>query len=1374
MGLPGSAEWRVSLGRNWSHEFAERIVLDPDVGTDATVWLLTRWGTFRKFTDLVGGIYTSAAPSDEYRTLRRTIGGWELEDLEGTVVAFDEDGLWQSTTDRNGNAFTNPTPTDPQLTRVNFPDGRWETFGYDASGRLTSITQNGVNGPPEIKVWNLTWLGDDLIRIGRPDGTAWEFEYGDTLNPGHMTRMYLVPTSGNRRVESAWEYDMWGNVTATWKGAESYLPPTTAVDVWQFSYDDPTDPTVTTIIDPMGVQSTRTYERDTVSRKPRVTEIEGSCSVCGSSPETTWAYTDPNHPLLPETITDADGIETVFTYDTNGRVTSKTEGANVTGHPHLPRITEWQYNEPAFPGLPTLIEGPTYLFGTHSRTVSMEYDPLLGNLLERTVEGNEGTGTFLLTTEYSGYNAAGRVGTVNPPGFGLLDETDFFYEAPGRNGMLLTKRTDPLVGDTVFQYDEFNRQVRVVDPNGAKTDTQYDALNRVTRVIHRDPNSPANPEDAPGTGDVTTRYLYDAYGNLGCKISSEGVGTQYLYEAATGRLIEERVGSAKATPTATSCLDISSSLRAHRRVWTLDGAGHRKRETLEHSNGSASSWIVQAETHNVYSTMCHLDQVKQGPDASPLAVTDYGYDCRGNLQNIWDPNHPKATFPLDPSTTYFYDEINRMTAVEQPWGGSGGGTVTTAYEYDVQDHLTKVTDGEGTVTSYVYSDRDLMTQQTSEVSGTTTYTYNEHGELTTELDARGIQVSRTVNEADQVTFVDYPGTNLDVTYVWGDQAATDFEIGRLREITRGGHTIEYDYDRFGRLLRDGDLEYSYDDDGRVENVTYPGDLVATYTYTAFSREKSLTVQEGTSSSQNVVKVSPAPRYKAFGPLEYLLLEIVSPDPDREINRGFDARYAPTSINLRNTTGSSVLYDWTYGTDAVGNVTSIAQVTPAGTNRTFGYQDWQYYLTSSLGPWLSQVYAYDRAGNRRDESGTLYMYQPNAASTGVTSELDHVVPGFADSFMYTFDNAGYLDQIFHDGPGNDDALLDATFDAAGLFASIERDDRYQSDMFYDGRGFLRELTVNTNGGWVRPTYSSAGVLHSLERTDWSGGPIERINILYFAGQPIALWKKVGAATATFTYLLTDHLGTPIASIKRDESVLDWYGGFDPFGEDWQAKPNDASSKGIFLRMPGQWEDTLWGDATYSTELFYNVHRWYEPATGRYTGVDPLIALQLRRDYQYVVNRPLVLIDPMGLEAIPGIPDGGKPCSEVSPNPTPNRECCDIPYRAFSNVIRRRLLYCANSGNDKDVTGKLLASGANLGGNPVPEPWIVPDPDGNKCVDECRCFHERYHRTQVRTLGERPFRKNELECQAYGAQLECLKRKTGFSPQGVPEPVLKGGL
>jgi YD repeat-containing protein len=98
-----------------------------------------------------------------------------------------------------------------------------------------------------------------------------------------------------------------------------------------------------------------------------------------------------------------------------------------------------------------------------------------------------------------------------------------------------------------------------------------------------------------------------------------------------------------------------------------------------------------------------------------------------------------------------YDQLDRLQSVTQPWTGGGGGSAVTTYQYDVQDHLTQVTDAAGNATSYVYSDRDLMTRQESPVSGVTTYAYNEHGEQVTEIDARGVVVTRAMDVLDRVT-----------------------------------------------------------------------------------------------------------------------------------------------------------------------------------------------------------------------------------------------------------------------------------------------------------------------------------------------------------------------------------------------------------------------------------------------------------------------------------------------------------------------------------------------------------------------------------------------------------------------------------------------
>lgn len=186
------------------------------------------------------------------------------------------------------------------------------------------------------------------------------------------------------------------------------------------------------------------------------------------------------------------------------------------------------------------------------------------------------------------------------------------------------------------------------------------------------------------------------------------------------------------------------------------------------------------------------------------------------------------------------------------------------------------------------------------------------------------------------------------------------------------------------------------------------------------------------------------------------------------------------------------------------------------------------------------------------------------------------------------------------------------DDASALAQISRTGGDQTLIHrYDGRGFLARAEVWKGVPpvsmqiWSTPTYSSDGTLMSLEEVTSSGFQWTRTNVLYFGGRPVALWRKSQSGAASTTYLTTDHLGTPVFALAANGTTL-WHGGFEPFGRDYQqGTSQDALTKGIFLRLPGQWLSAQWENATLGMQLYYNVHRWYEPATGRYTSVDPLL-------------------------------------------------------------------------------------------------------------------------------------------------------------------------
>ncbi len=791
---PRPAGWPATLGRFWSHDYAQAIVPDPD---PSHVWLLTRSATFRVFDDSgLDGSYENAFPSSERRQLIKTATGWELTGLDGTVDRFDDSGRWTETTDSHGNAKV-ATYSGPMLTSVAFPDGRQENFAYHPGGKLASITEVGVD-LTTTRIWSYTWSGDDLARIDRPDGTAWEMSYGDPARSGYMTRLELVGTDTGRRFERGWEYDAEGNVVRMWRGAADFTD-AAAIEKWSFDFDDPSLPVLTQVTDPLGNVSTYTFGRDPATAKPRIELISGDCPACGLGPNSQLSYDDPLNPLRKSRQIDGRGTETRYTYDARGQLTSRIEDFGGA----LERETAWAY-DPVYPSSMTEIEEPstTGSLLDFRRTV-FSYDAA-GNQDTRTIEGFESGAAFSHVTVTT-YNSAGRPEVIDPPGYGTGDQTTFTYDS-ARGDLLEATRTDPLIGTTSYGYDAFNRRTSVTDPDGVITETVYDDLDRVLFLIRRG----AVPAD-----DLVTEHRYDAFGDLFQTVLPAGNVIEYGYDPA-GRL-----RSIERKP------DDDPSSHGERTVQTLNGFGQRVREERQRWDGAG--WVVAAVDRFEYSTRCHLDRSIAGEAPGPESVTEYAYDCDGNRERMWDANHPSADQTAPATEVYAYDAFGRLVTVTQPWGGAGGGDAITRYGYDVQDHLTSVADAEGTVTEYVNSDRDLLTEETSEVSGVTSRSYNEHGELTSTTDARGVVRTRTVDERDRVTLVQYPDNSLNVTYTYDDPGVA-FSLGRLTRIERGGAGVDYEYDRFGRLIRDGDLTYGYDRNGNRRTIGYPGGVTATYSY----------------------------------------------------------------------------------------------------------------------------------------------------------------------------------------------------------------------------------------------------------------------------------------------------------------------------------------------------------------------------------------------------------------------------------------------------------------------------------------------------------------------------------------------------------------
>jgi hypothetical protein len=229
---------------------------------------------------------------------------------------------------------------------------------------------------------------------------------------------------------------------------------------------------------------------------------------------------------------------------------------------------------------------------------------------------------------------------------------------------------------------------------------------------------------------------------------------------------------------------------------------------------------------------------------------------------------------------------------------------------------------------------------------------------------------------------------------------------------------------------------------------------------------------------------------------------------------------------------------------------------------------QYFLTAPVGPWGELDWTFDRIGNRLTEgrdggAPDTYQYLVNGGG-GNTPILDQIALAVGGIRDYGFGPVGHLEEV---AAGAN--VLDFSADAEGRLSDVNRTAASEAAAFiYDGRSFLRGAQETAGGSSsVEPLYESAGIAHALRRRPSPSDPEELVVFFYLAGRPVSQLKIDGSGPEIWTYLISDHLGTPLLATD-DAGAAVWKGGFEPFGRDFQeGTPAGAIESGVFLRLPG---------------------------------------------------------------------------------------------------------------------------------------------------------------------------------------------------------------
>jgi YD repeat-containing protein len=180
--------------------------------------------------------------------------------------------------------------------------------------------------------------------------------------------------------------------------------------------------------------------------------------------------------------------------------------------------------------------------------------------------------------------------------------------------------------------------------------------------------------------------------------------------------------------------------------------------------------------------------------------THYDYDPRGNVIGMIDP--------LGNSMSYTYDLQDHLTVITNPRG------FTTNYRYDERGNVIEVIDALGNTTHNKYDPMNRLIATVDHLGNDITYSYDEHGNLV-ELRDRNEQVVRNEYDSENrlTATVDSNNRTIRLTYD---------KNGHVASITDSkGQTLRYEYNPLGQMIRSIDPHsrttiYTYD---KTNNLT---------------------------------------------------------------------------------------------------------------------------------------------------------------------------------------------------------------------------------------------------------------------------------------------------------------------------------------------------------------------------------------------------------------------------------------------------------------------------------------------------------------------------------------------------------------------------
>lgn len=864
---------------------------------------------------------------------------------------------------------------------------------------------------------------------------------------------------------------------------------------------------------------------------------------------------------------DPNGKITRFTYDSKGFLATKTDP--------LGRVTSYTWDDQGRPQSQTHPDGETELWSYNEDGFLLtETDPLGHTTTYTRDERNLLTridypdGSFETFT----HNAFGQVLTHRQRNGGIATYT---YSPTG----LMLSETDALGQTTTYTYNAARLPASFTDPLGRTTSMEYNQRGLVTKMT--------NPD-----GTFRT-YTYTPYGDLASETNELGHTISYTYD------IFRRVTAVTDPLGRTSTIEYLANTYHKSPLATTTPGGLRTTFTYDKAWNLLEQTVASGTPHAVTTSIAY------NAVNLPVSLTD----ASGQATAISYDNRDRriaTTDALGHTTSWTYDAVGNVLTETRPDGG------VTTQTYDSMNRLTQTTDPKGQTTSMVYTVSGSVASMTDPRGQTYSWQYDlldrptrkDYPGGSTEqfgYDAVSNPVSYTTR-AGQVRTSVFDSRDREIQTLWSDSTPditrTFDAAGRVLTENNSLATLTYTYDAAGQLLSETTAQtgqpsrivaYSYDGDGRIASISYPGGNVVSASFTPRGEVGQIGLDGSPLATYSYTPVS----------------RVASKSLENGVTTAYSYDATHQLVGLSHQRGSTLLAGFAYTLDSVGNRLSKTQSGMLNRTENYSYDAVDQLLSAQYagaGGARMVSYQYDAVGNRqwRTDSGltTNYTVNPDNAYTQVG--------GAAATLDANGNQAGTAGATY-------------TYDAQNRLTSATVGG-VTTTFAYDARNRVIRRIVQS-GSALTTQFLTYDRWNLIEERDGAGD----LNQVYVHGAAIdeLLIKFTDSSTVYYHH---DGLGSTIALSNETGQIVESYA-YDAFGA---ASVYDAS--GLSLQVSVFGNRFLFTGREWLTEvgLYDYRNRVYSPDLGRFLQIDPIrFSAGDVNMYRYVSNNSVNRWDPWGL-------------------------------------------------------------------------------------------------------------------------------------------------